>query len=352
MATRGALLARGLVHAATPPRVPASLLLSSLPWGGAPLAAHATCRLHSTVLATVPGGATETLRGAANIATVVSAGGAAPADSGGRALKYLSVGSVFAGLKADRDMQFHADKAAFIPALESAGKVVALLRPQGWGKTLFLNMLRAYYDCARAAAPLVRVPSGDTALAHSFAILRFGLETINGTTRYSTSDDDKVAVVEAALDALVFRCVQSFIARYRVPAGVLTAPKDPMRCLEDVCTWAKERGTPVYVLVDDYDAPLREAAICAGTHGVAPLTRGPLRAFYARFKELVDGELVSRIFLTGTVLARCATHPHVPPLLPHSRVPLSRTCRYLAAGARGHDGRVQHREGRVTGPQV
>ena len=168
---------------------------------------------------------------------------AAAAGDGGRALKGLpGTTSSVIRLVEERGTKFYVDKAAFIPALERAGRVITLVRPQRWGKSMFMNLLEAYYDCARVSKPLVHVPGGNTAGANKFTILRFDLMGIAKAAEGATTEHDANAKVGAALDDLVVRAVEAFIARYEVPAGILTAPMDPMSCLQAVCAWAKQRG--------------------------------------------------------------------------------------------------------------
>jgi len=203
--------------------------------------------------------------------------------------------------------EFYVDKSRYIKELEAVGEYVALYRPRGWGKTTFLNMLDAYYDCANADAHLT---GGDTELAHTFAILRFDLSGVVDAARAAapdaTTDHDKVVALCNALDALVLKAVGEFMKRYAVPEDVLRAPTNPSRCLTAVCNWARWRGTPVYVLVDDCDAPLRHnMATYTGIPEEARLARGPMHAFFGRFKVLASSGAVSRIFLTGTFGILC-----------------------------------------------
>ena len=226
---------------------------------------------------------------------------AAAAGDGGRALKGLpGTTSSVIRLVEERGTKFYVDKAAFIPALERAGRVITLVRPQRWGKSMFMNLLEAYYDCARVSKPLVHVPGGNTAGANKFTILRFDLMGIAKAAEGATTEHDANAKVGAALDDLVVRAVEAFIARYEVPAGILTAPMDPMSCLQAVCAWAKQRGTPVYVMVDEYDAPLRHTTDYGGSHLAVSVATGPVRHFYTQFKVLMNGGFISRIFMTGT----------------------------------------------------
>ena len=43
---------------------------------------------------------------------------------------------------------YYIDKTGYIPVLEQAGRFLFFVRPRRFGKSLFLNMLRCYYDLA------------------------------------------------------------------------------------------------------------------------------------------------------------------------------------------------------------
>lgn len=47
-----------------------------------------------------------------------------------------------------RENLYCTDKSMFIPDLEKAGRFLFLIRPRRFGKSLFLSMLKSYYDMA------------------------------------------------------------------------------------------------------------------------------------------------------------------------------------------------------------
>jgi hypothetical protein len=192
---------------------------------------------------------------------------------------------------------FYVDKSPFVRLVEEASEVVVLLRPQRWGKTTFSNLLCEYYDVARAEKPLVRILSGNTLLACSFCILRFDLANVS---RALTSTVVGAEAVKAALDAEVRSAVKMCILRYNVSGVDVNEPVlDVLRALGH---WAGCRGTPLYIVVDEYDALLRSLQIVSGSHVVASLAgrEGPLREFFGRIKSLHDSGNVPRVFLTGS----------------------------------------------------
>jgi len=114
------------------------------------------------------------------------------------------------------------DKASFIPAFEYAANVSVILRPKRWGKSVFLKMISSYYDSANATAPLVRVPTGDTPLAHSFTILKFDVANVARALSSFVAERDVQTRVAAALDAEVRLAVRRAVYRYNIPGIDMT----------------------------------------------------------------------------------------------------------------------------------
>ena len=201
---------------------------------------------------------------------------------------------------ADFRDRFFVDKSPFIHALESTSRIVALHRPQRWGKTIFLDVLANYYDGKHAERPIVRIPGGDTPLAHSFSILRFDLASVARSVPTVASMAEMRSATMAALDKELVRAVEVAARRYSYWDNIDLA-HDPMRLLTRIGEAASASGAPLYVLVDEYDALLRTLAITSGDNAVDVLAgrQGPLREFFGRFKSLHDTGLLPRVFLTG-----------------------------------------------------
>ena len=42
---------------------------------------------------------------------------------------------------------YYVDKSMYIPTLENEGRFLFFIRPRRFGKSLFISMLKSYYDC-------------------------------------------------------------------------------------------------------------------------------------------------------------------------------------------------------------
>lgn len=215
-------------------------------------------------------------------------------------LKCVPNAATVESLYAPLSDMFHVDKSAFIPMLEQAASVATLLRPQRWGKTTFLSMVGAYYDVAHKDRPLITIAGGDTPLAHTFSILRFDLAQAARAAAFSGAEADVRQATQASLNRSVISAVKTFNRAYAdAPPFDLSDTADDL--LSSVAAWAKAKGAPLYVLVDEYDAMLRTLAIASGPHALSTLAgrHGPLREFFGRFKFLHDAGLLPRAFITG-----------------------------------------------------
>jgi hypothetical protein len=215
-------------------------------------------------------------------------------------LKRLPAGiSNIAAFLNTRENFFYVNKAPFIPVVEEAANVTLLLRPKRWGKTSFLNLLAAYYDSSHAAAPLVRIPGGDTRLAGGFTVVKFDVANVARALSSAVTATDIQAQTRRALDAELHRAVVRTITRYKIPGIDTSQPYTEL--LEKLGDWAASQGAPLYFFVDDYDAVLRTFAISSGSHSASALagSQGPLREFFGRFKFLLDSGIVDRVFATG-----------------------------------------------------
>jgi len=105
-----------------------------------------------------------------------------------------------------------ADKTHFIPVLEENPFEYTFLRPRGWGKSTFLNMLTAYYDVNTKDLfedifGRLYIGKAPTKSRNSHLILRFNLETI--TTLGSLED------IRRSICCNISHTLHWFLRKYR-----------------------------------------------------------------------------------------------------------------------------------------
>lgn len=193
----------------------------------------------------------------------------------------------------------YVDKTRFIQKLElEASPYPFFIRPRRFGKTLFANMLMAYYD--KAAQPDFErnfagtwIYDHPTPLAGKYLVVKFdfsGIEPGGELVRNFISS--------------VKRSLMDFRKRYLSddPAmrRLLSEPTESLaRLLTDFLAVVNgELNNKVYIIIDEYDQfALNLLASDPETFRSITGKEGFLRAFYAVLKNSED--IVDRIFITG-----------------------------------------------------
>ncbi len=152
-----------------------------------------------------------------------------------------------------RQNKYYFDKTTYIPMLETRGNFLFLIRPRRFGKSLFLNMLSTYYDskCADRFDELfgdLWIGSHPTPLRGKFQILHLDFSLIRG-------DIDNL---EACFNEYMATKLNGFMGKYsseytpKVIEAVNNA-SDASAKLNVIVDYAKEHGTQIYLILDEYD---------------------------------------------------------------------------------------------------
>jgi hypothetical protein len=207
---------------------------------------------------------------------------------------------------------YYVDKTHYLPLLEKVNTPV-FLRPRRFGKSLFTEMLRWYYDIK--AAPLFDTLFGKlyagknpTPLKNNFYFLGMDL---SGMSDYSESDKD---FIRKKFNAKIMRCLQDFLQTY---ASVLEISEsfitrfeeknydDAGGALEDLVKLVAQKGGKVYLVIDEYDALTNAMAINyihARDEDNEYLNITRKGGFFRSFFESVKGCMkigLDRVFITG-----------------------------------------------------
>lgn len=195
----------------------------------------------------------------------------------------------------------YVDKTRFIQALEQcASRFPFIVRPRRFGKSLFANMLIAYYDKA-AARDFDQNFSGTwigehpTSLANKFLVLKLDFSGIDGGDGLI---DNFLIKVKSGLDNFVTRYLpedpqmqELLDASWTSPAALLT------RFFSLV---GRKLRVGIYLIIDEYDQFAQEI-LSKDPERFRAMTgaEGFLKAFYACIKDAAASELVKRTFITG-----------------------------------------------------
>ena len=200
---------------------------------------------------------------------------------------------------------FYVDKTRYIELLEHLPEsYVVMLRSRRFGKTLFVNMLKYYYDqryVEKFAALFNGLYIGDhpSPKHNAYMILAFNFSGINTET------------LENANEGFTFevrRNVESFIVRYhkhfppedkqKITQG--EKPNDILSALFEKIA-VKGLRKNLYVLIDEYDH-FANNILSQGKEMFKDLVRtdGYVRPFYEALKKGTES-VVDRLFITGVM---------------------------------------------------
>ncbi len=192
--------------------------------------------------------------------------------------------------------QYYVDKTMFIPLLEDQPNFLFFIRPRRFGKSLFLNMLYAYYDCNKADKfdtlfGNLWIGSHPTPLRNHYQVLRLDFSQVGG----------KIDMVEERFNSYLGVMLESFLSYYsqfydEELRQNVRKTSDATVKMDFIVSKAHELGYPLYLILDEYDNFTNtilnekgEAVYHAITHA-----DGFYRDVFKKFKGNFE-----RIFMTG-----------------------------------------------------
>lgn len=217
-----------------------------------------------------------------------------------KSLKLIPYG--IAGFKKIRSGNYvYVDKTRYIELLEKQGILYPfLVRPRRFGKSLFADTLRAYYDRNEAAdfEKTFRgtyIASHKTPLANQFCILRFVFAGLDGEN-----------VPQSFFNA-VRNGLSRFFKAYPHPQQqeVLTSDINNAADLLDLffSVLGPDYCQKLYVIIDEYDQFANEL-LAKDPEQFRQVTGqgGFLKNFYTQIKKATDSSIASRVFITGVTV--------------------------------------------------
>ena len=188
------------------------------------------------------------------------------------------------------------DKTRFFEQMELAGNFLFLVRPRRFGKSLFLNMLEAYYDINekdnfdKLFAGLY-VADHPTEYRNRYQIMHLDFSQVG-------SDVERL---QENFDFYLSISCESFAEKYArfYPGGFLDEVKQIKRGeqkLNRINDAAKEAGCRLYLIVDEYDNFTNNVLNVKGHEAYHALTHGT--GFYRDVFKLFKG-MFDRIIMLG-----------------------------------------------------
>ncbi len=195
-----------------------------------------------------------------------------------------------------RDNLYYIDKTMYLPLLEETSNYLFLIRPRRFGKSVFVSMMQAYYDMAKADRfddlfGGLWIQQHPTPLKNAFQVIYFDFSLVSARQgKLEGSFNDYCGIV-----------MDGFIKRYREYYGADTVEKvlasnDAAFKLKQVNDEARAKGYQLYLIVDEYDNFTNVILSEGGKEMFRNLTHasGFYRDYFKLFKAMF-----TRVFLIG-----------------------------------------------------
>ena len=192
--------------------------------------------------------------------------------------------------------QYYVDKTMYLPLLEDQPSNLFLIRPRRFGKSIFLSMLRAYYDIAQKPKFKARfgnlwVGKYPTPLQGAYQILSLDFSRVSGQA-------DRLAInfnnyCCGALDDFAFVYEAYYYPGFKQE---MKEQPDATTKINFLDRQARNCGARLYLIIDEYDNFTNVVLNEQGKEVYHALTHasGFYREIFKKFKGMFE-----RIFMTG-----------------------------------------------------
>ena len=192
---------------------------------------------------------------------------------------------------------YYVDKTRFIPDMENQADNLFFIRPRRFGKSLFINMLRAYYDCKTTPERFhelfgnLWIGQHPTDLQGKFQILYLDFSQVGG-------DIDSL---EKNFDAYCKVCFDYFVDKYNDIYSKdfikqVHAAENAIGKLTLINAETQRQNLSLYLIIDEYDNFTNTILNVHGEEVYHAITHA--NGFYRDVFKKFKGNF-SRIFMTG-----------------------------------------------------
>ena len=192
--------------------------------------------------------------------------------------------------------QYYVDKTMYLPLLEEQPSNLFFIRPRRFGKSIFLSMLRTYYDISQKEKFEKRfgnlwIGSRPTQLQGAFQILYLDFSRVGGLDRTLAQSFDDYCC--GGLDDFASIYEPYYYPGFEEEMKAQCGTTNKINFLERK---ARNNGSKLYLIVDEYDNFTNVVLNEQGDKVYHALTHasGFYREIFKKFKGMFD-----RIFMTG-----------------------------------------------------
>ena len=192
--------------------------------------------------------------------------------------------------------QYYVDKTMYLPLLENQPSNIIFIRPRRFGKSIFLSMLHAYYDCSKKEK--FQTLFGDlwvgkhpTLLQGKYQVLHLDFSYVGGSIDKLEENFDMYLRVK--LDGFMRIYQDSYLEDFKEKFFKSDSATEKLALLQDETA---TKSIPLYLIIDEYDNFTNTVLNEQGEKVYWAITHadGFYRDVFKKFKGMFE-----RIFITG-----------------------------------------------------
>lgn len=192
--------------------------------------------------------------------------------------------------------QYYVDKTMYLPLLENQPSNIIFIRPRRFGKSIFLSMLHAYYDCSKKKK--FQTLFGDlwvgkhpTPLQGRYQVLHLDFSYVGGSIDKLEENFDMYLRVK--LDGFMRIYQEFYLTDFKEKFFKTDSATEKLALLQDETA---TKGIPLYLIIDEYDNFTNTVLNEQGENVYWAITHadGFYRDVFKKFKGMFE-----RIFITG-----------------------------------------------------
>lgn len=192
--------------------------------------------------------------------------------------------------------QYYVDKTMYLPLLENQPSNIIFIRPRRFGKSIFLSMLHAYYDCSKKEK--FQTLFGDlwvgkhpTPLQGKYQVLHLDFSYVGGSIDKLEENFDMYLRVK--LDGFMRIYQDSYLEDFKEKFFKSDSATEKLALLQDETA---TKSIPLYLIIDEYDNFTNTVLNEQGEKVYWAITYadGFYRDVFKKFKGMFE-----RIFITG-----------------------------------------------------
>ena len=192
--------------------------------------------------------------------------------------------------------QYYVDKTMYLPLLENQPSNIIFIRPRRFGKSIFLSMLHAYYDCSKKKK--FQTLFGDlwvgkhpTPLQGRYQVLHLDFSYVGGSIDKLEENFDMYLRVK--LDGFMRIYQDSYLEDFKEKFFKSDSATEKLALLQDETA---TKSIPLYLIIDEYDNFTNTVLNEQGEKVYWAITHadGFYRDVFKKFKGMFE-----RIFITG-----------------------------------------------------